>query len=330
MREETKQDIMGAGEVGTQYDRAAKAVWRNREILAPLLKYAVTELADESVESIMKLIDADSISSEEISVSDLPPTVTTLNAEDSSITEKLITYDLKFTVKNPRLSSDKLLVALHIDLEFQNKYRPTLKDGRSYPLIKRGIYYAARDISSQLGRITLQTNYDDIEKVVSIWIVNEDIPEKLQNTATRYYLSREDFIGTAVEPEADYDLMEVIMIRRGDAKDITEPLFKYLESVYKADIKEIEAYTPVSGNPELKKEVESMPGMSQVIYNNGLAEGVLQGISQGISQGITQGIEQGQNLLVETVQRLRNGESREEIIASGVDEHTVDLAMTIR
>lgn len=247
-------------------------------------------------------------------------------AEDSSITEKLITYDLKFTVKNPRLSSDKLLVALHIDLEFQNKYRPTLKDGRSYPLIKRGIYYAARDISSQLGRITLQTNYDDIEKVVSIWIVNEDIPEKLQNTATRYYLSREDFIGTAVEPEADYDLMEVIMIRRGDAKDITEPLFKYLESVYKADIKEIEAYTPVSGNPELKKEVESMPGMSQVIYNNGLAEGVL----QGISQGITQGIEQGQNLLVETVQRLRNGESREEIIASGVDEHTVDLAMTIR
>ena len=77
-----------------------------------------------------------------------------------------------------------------------------------------------------------------------------------------------------------------------------------------------------------------MSGMSQVIYNNGLAEGVLQGItqgiSQGISQGITQGIEQGQNLLVETVQRLRNGESREEIIASGVDEHTVDLAMTIR
>ena len=168
------------------------------------------------------------------------------------------------------------------------------------------------------------------QQVVSIWIINEDIPEKLQNTATRYYLSREDFIGTAVEPEADYDLMEVIMIRRGDAKDITEPLFKYLESVYKADIKEIEAYTPVSGNPELKKEVESMPGMSQVIYNNGLAEGVLQGISQGISQGITQGIEQGQNLLVETVQRLRNGESREEIIASGVDEHTVDLAMTIR
>ena len=93
----------------------------------------MTELADESVESIMKLIDADSISSEEIPVSDLPPTVTTLNAEDSSITEKLITYDLKFTVKNPRLSSDQLLVELHIDLEFQNKYRATLKDGRSYP-----------------------------------------------------------------------------------------------------------------------------------------------------------------------------------------------------
>ena len=221
MREETKQDIMGAGEVGTQYDRAAKAVWRNREILAPLLKYAVTELADESVESIMKLIDADSISSEEIPVSDLPPTVTTLNAEDSSITEKLITYDLKFTVKNPRLSSDKLLVALHIDLEFQNKYRPTLKDGRSYPLIKRGIYYAARDISSQLGRITGRTNYNDIEKVVSIWIVNEQVPKEIQNTATRYYIEKDDFIGATDEPRADYDLMEVVIIRRGACGSIS-------------------------------------------------------------------------------------------------------------
>ena len=48
------------------------------------------------------------------------------------------------------------------------------------------------------------------------------------------------------------------------------------------------------------------------------------------NKGIERGIEQGQNKLVETIQRLRSGESRDEIIASGVDEHTVDLAMSIR
>ena len=102
MREETWQDIMSAGEMGTKYDEAAKKIWKNREILAPLLKYAVEELKDESVESIMKLIDADSISGD-TPVSDLPSTITALDTEQSSMTEKVIRYDLKFKVKNPKL-----------------------------------------------------------------------------------------------------------------------------------------------------------------------------------------------------------------------------------
>lgn len=48
------------------------------------------------------------------------------------------------------------------------------------------------------------------------------------------------------------------------------------------------------------------------------------------NEGIEQGIEQGQNTLVDTVNRLRNGESAESIIASGIDERTVELAKTIR
>ena len=180
MREETRQDIISAEEMGTKYDEAAKEIWKNREILAPLLKY--------------------------------------------------------------------------VDLEFQNKYRPVLKDGRSYPLIKRGIYYAAREISSQLGRITNQTNYTDIEKVIGIWVVNEDVPKELQNTASRYFITKEDYIGSADEPAEEYDLLEVVMIRRGENGTITEPLFKYLRSVYEANLEEIDKYTPVSANPELKEE----------------------------------------------------------------------------
>ena len=72
------------------------------------------------------------------------------------------------------------------------------------------------------------------------------------------------------------------------------------------------------GSIPLDQEVLKMPGMSQVIYD------------QGVEEGISQGIEQGQNLLIETIQRLKNGESREKIIASGVDEHTVDLACSVR
>lgn len=193
MRQETKQDILAADDIGTRYDQASKRIWRNREILAPLLKYSLEELADESVESIMKLIDADSID-EGVAVSDLPATVVQMNQEVGSTTDKVITFDLRFVVKNPKLSKGNILVVLHIDLEFQNEYRPTLKDGRSYPIIKRGIYYAAREISEQLGNITDTTNYDDLEKVVGIWIVNDNIPKEMQGTATRYYFTKEDFI----------------------------------------------------------------------------------------------------------------------------------------
>ena len=325
MREESRQDIMAVGEIGAKYDKAAKALWRNREIIAPLLKYSVEELKDESVESIMKLIDADSIS-EGIPVSDLPPVLTNLNTEDSSITEKLITYDFRFLVKNPKLSTENILVVLHIDLEFNNKYRPTLSDGRSYPLIKRGIYYGAREISSQLGRITEKTNYDDIEKVISIWVVSEGIPPRLRNTASRYFITKEDFIGTTDEPMAEYDLIEVVIIRRGDDKKLTEPLFKYLESVYQADLEEIDKYTPASSNPELKKEVSEMPGMSAVIFE----KGQVQGIEIGLEKGRAEGREEERNEIVEAIQLVRSGKSKEEILAAGIDEKTVDLAFVIK
>ena len=120
MREETRQDSISAEEMGTKYDEAAKEIWKNREILAPLLKYSVEELKDESVESIMKLIDTDSIS-EDIPVSDLPPTIVSLGTEQNSTTEKIITYDLKFKVKNPKISKEELLVMLHVFTMRQGK-----------------------------------------------------------------------------------------------------------------------------------------------------------------------------------------------------------------
>ena len=43
-----------------------------------------------------------------------------------------------------------------------------------------------------------------------------------------------------------------------------------------------------------------------------------------------EGREEGQNSLIEAIERLRNGESKEEIIASGIDEHTVELAEGVK
>ena len=55
-----------------------------------------------------------------------------------------------------------------------------------------------------------------------------------------------------------------------------------------------------------------------------------EGIEIGEERGIEKGIEKGQNILVDTVNRLRGGETVENIIKSGVDMHTIELAKTIR
>ena len=47
-------------------------------------------------------------------------------------------------------------------------------------------------------------------------------------------------------------------------------------------------------------------------------------------KGIERGLAEGQNLLVAVVNRLRNGETAEQIIASGVDAQTVALAQSIK
>ena len=98
-------------------------------------------------------------------------------------------YDLifEFKIKNPQLSTEKIRVNLHIDMEAQRSYRPS---NPSYPVLKRAVYYVARDLSAQLSNITQVTDYSKLEKCYSIWICTEDIPKKLQNTLTEYSLSK--------------------------------------------------------------------------------------------------------------------------------------------
>ena len=59
-------------------------------------------------------------------------------------------------------------------------------------------------------------------------------------------------------------------------------------------------------------------------------KGIEKGLAEGLAEGRVEGRAEGQNLLVAVVNRLRNGETAEQIIASGVDAHTVALAQSIK
>jgi len=277
---ETKISLAASRIRGAKYDEAAKENLQRPELIAPILKTIVSEYKSYSCEEIVKFIVSDSISDD--AVDDVSCVVGALPTELSSISEKVIRYDTRFKVINPKLSSKKITVYLHIDIEVQNDYR---QSSIGYPVVKRGIYYGAREISSQLGILTETTNYNDLEKVYSIWICNENVPKILQNTVTSYKISKKDEIGTTKEPVSDYDLMEVIIVRRGDT-DGDADIFEYLSAFFKSDIDGICKFIDIRKNEDVVKGVMKMTGLGETIHQKAYQSGFQIGNQMGIQTGI--------------------------------------------
>ncbi len=132
-----------------------------------------------------------------------------------------------------------------------------------------------------------------MEKVYSIWICNENIPPELRDTATQYVIQKKDLIGETQEPEEEFDLINVIMIRRGG--EGREKIFDFLNAVFHAEVKKLESYT-VFENKKVEEEVLTMTGLGASIMERGIKKGLEQGISQGLEQATVRFIE---NMLAE-------------------------------
>lgn len=269
MRNETKMILSTLSE-REKYDEACKKTWMLKEIIAPVLKYTIKEYQAHTVSEIIKYINANSIS-DKIPVDDLPVLIDSVETELSSPTESRVFFDIHFTAKNPTLSSEDVLVMLHIDFEVQNDYKPSTP---SYPITKRAIYYAARELSSQLKVVTKNSGYNNLEKVYSIWICNENIPQKLKNSITRYHIEKEDIMGKCDEKEEYHDLMEVVIVRRGGIP-LENTLFEYLEGVFSTDFKTITKYVNVDNNDEVKEVLNIMCGLGEALENKGFDKGKL-------------------------------------------------------
>lgn len=302
MRDETKL-VLETMTGHEKYDEACKQTWKLKEVIAPVLQCAIKEYQGYSVDEVIRFINADTIS-DNVPVDDLPVFVKALNAEMSSTTEKRVYYDIHFTAKNPKLSTEDIIVMLHIDFEVQNDYTPS---NPTYPITKRAVYYVARELSAQLGVVTDTTDYDKLEKVYSIWICNENVPTELKNSITRYYVKREDVVGECTEPIEYHDLMELVIIRR-DEVPLEDTIFEYLEGVFTSNLAIVEKYVDVKENHEVKEALKTMCGLGESIENKALKRGREQGIEQGIEQGKEQE-------RIRTIQKMiSRGDSKEEIL----------------
>ncbi len=122
------------------------------------------------------------------------------NPEYVQLNEKVTYFDLVFRAVNPVLSDCGVGVCMHIDMEPQKTYRP------GYPIEKRGIYYLARMLGSQLSLVTDKTDYGILEKCYSIWICRDDVPLEERYTVSFYKIKNTYHSGACRPAVQNYDL----------------------------------------------------------------------------------------------------------------------------
>ena len=192
-------------------DAESKTLLHNKEILAVILQGTVEEYAEYSRKEIVEFIEADSIvSTKEVSTGRTNTQLKGGNTEFVQLNEKTSHFDVMFRAKNPQLSTRDVLVNLHVDVEPQKTYRP------GYPIEKRGMYYLARSLSSQLSLVTGRTDYGQLEKCYSIWICRDDIESDEKYSISFYEMVNTKTIGKSVVPKENYDLLKLVVIKLGD------------------------------------------------------------------------------------------------------------------
>lgn len=256
-----------------QYDAACKKVLAEKIILAWIMKHTMKEYEAYDVREIVERYIVGEPKVGKIPV--LPdetsaPKVTGVGVEDSSVNEGTVTYDIQFRAVLP--DTDEI-VQMIINVEAQNDFYP------GYPIVKRGIYYCARMISSQYGTVFTDSHYEKIQKVYSVWICMNP-PKNRMNTITEYSMKENNVIGAVKETEEFYDLITTVMICLGKGDDVDENgLLRLLDVLLSSDTtaekkKEVlENDFGISMTKKMESEVEYMCNLSDGVEQRGVEKG---------------------------------------------------------
>ncbi len=277
----TQAAIVSTQEGKEKYDAVLKQLIADRRILARILKSYVPEFADCSIRDIEeKYIFSDTITVSKTGVQkNMTNLVESTGIEDKSNNEGNITYDIMFRAGYPGKQGGT--IGLYINLEIQNSYYP------GYPLESRGVYYAARRLSSELTKIDNHTNYGELQKVYSIWLcVGDDVPDKKAGTVSLYEMNKRDIIGTVDVPKEYYDLISVIMIRINDQMKSEDGTLKLLQALCsknagkKKKLEELKKSGIYADQP-LEGGIDRVCNLSESIYQDGVNVGIEQGMEIG-------------------------------------------------
>ena len=282
MNTEIANAVNAAGDKA-QYDTRVKRLLAQKSILAHILVKTVDEFKGMKPEDVVKYIEGEP----SISVVPVEPglanmekpdaagqRIVGLNTENAEINEGLVRFDIIFYVRMPSVDNTKNgLSQIIVNIEAQ-KDEPT-----EYKILNRAIFYVSRLISSQKERDFVNTNYDDIKQVFSIWIcMNMD-----DNSLSHIHLTKDEMLKPC-NWKGNLDLLNIVLI--GITNEIPEHDEKYemhrligallsseLKEQEKLDIIEHEYNIPIS--QEFREDVSIMCNLSQGIEDKAIAKIVM-------------------------------------------------------
>lgn len=263
MNTEIANAVNAAGDKA-QYDTHVKRLLAQKSILAHILVKTIDEFKGMKPEDVVKYIEGEpsiSVVPVEPGLANMEKTDATgqrivgLNTENAEINEGLVRFDIIFYV---RMKNGLSQIIVNIEAQ---KDEPT-----EYKILNRAIFYVSRLISSQKERDFVNTNYDDIKQVFSIWIcMNMD-----DNSLSHIHLTKDELLKPC-NWKGNLDLLNIVLI--GITNEIPEHDEKYemhrligallsseLKEQEKLDIIEHEYNIPIS--QEFREDVRIMCNLS--------------------------------------------------------------------
>mgnify|MGYP000760137327 FL=1 len=277
---------MNAAGDKAQYDTRVKRLLAQKSILAHILVKTIDEFKGMKPEDVVKYIEGEpsiSVVPVEPGLANMEKTDATgqrivgLNTENAEINEGLVRFDIIFYV---RMKNGLSQIIVNIEAQ---KDEPT-----EYKILNRAIFYVSRLISSQKERDFVNTNYDDIKQVFSIWIcMNMD-----DNSLSHIHLTKDEMLKPC-NWKGNLDLLNIVLI--GITNEIPEHDDKYemhrligallsseLKEQEKLDIIEHEYNIPIS--QEFREDVSIMCNLSQGIEDKAIAKIVMNMYKIGYTQ----------------------------------------------
>ena len=285
------KNAVKAADAIPQYDMCVKRLLAEKNIIANILVNAVDVYKGMVPEDVVPYIEGEPY----ISMVPVEPGLTNtareengqrvigLNTENQEIHEGLIKFDIIFyawePIKTDPVASEEApagknkgaLNKIILNVEAQ-KNNPT-----EYKIINRAVFYVGRLISSQKERDFVNSHYDDIRSVYSIWVcMNME-----ENSLSHIHLTQEDLVGKN-QWKGNLNLMNIIMIGLSEELPGSEEgyelhrllgalLSQKLTVEEKLTIMETEYHIPVEEN--LRKDVNVMCNLGEGIEEKAIAIG---------------------------------------------------------